>query len=66
VAALLDAQGQVALVVSSGSPAETLGLAVGRAVVLEAVESPTPPDPPTGPRLVEPAQGAGVADRLGS
>jgi hypothetical protein len=55
VAALLDSQGQVALVVNSGSAAETLGLAVGRAVVLEAVEAPAPPDPPTGPTLVEPA-----------
>jgi S-adenosyl-L-methionine hydrolase (adenosine-forming) len=56
VAALLDSQGQVALVVNSGSAAETLGLVVGRAVVLEAVEPPAPPDDgPVGPRLVEPA-----------
>ncbi len=45
VAALLDSQGQVALVVNSGSAAETLGLVVGRAVVLEAIEPPTPLDP---------------------
>jgi S-adenosylmethionine hydrolase len=56
VAALVDSQGQVALVVNSGSAAETLGLVVGRAVVLEAIEAPTPPeDGPAGPRLVEPA-----------
>lgn len=56
VAALLDSQGQVALVVNSGSAAETLGLVVGRAVVLEAVEAPVSPDDgPPAPRLVDPA-----------
>jgi hypothetical protein len=55
VAALLDSQGQVALVVNSGSAAETLGLTVGRAVVLEAVQAPVPPEAPTRPTLVDPA-----------
>jgi S-adenosylmethionine hydrolase len=45
VAALFDSQGQLALVVNSGSAAETLGLAVGRAVVIEAVEAAAPEDP---------------------
>jgi S-adenosylmethionine hydrolase len=50
VAALLDSQGQLALVVNSGSAAETLGLVVGRAVVIEAVETtailgPEAPEP---------------------
>ncbi|HEY7668885.1 MAG TPA: SAM-dependent chlorinase/fluorinase [Actinomycetota bacterium] len=56
VAALLDSQGQVALVVNSGSAAETLGLVVGRAVVLEAIEPPTPLDPgPRPPEELDPA-----------
>jgi hypothetical protein len=55
VAALLDSQGQVALVVNSGSAAETMGLVVGRAVVLEAVEAPVPLEAPARPTLVDPA-----------
>jgi S-adenosylmethionine hydrolase len=55
VAALLDSQGQVALVVNSGSAAETMGLVVGRAVVLEAVEAPVPLEGPARPTLVDPA-----------
>jgi S-adenosylmethionine hydrolase len=50
VAALLDSQGQLALVVNSGSAAETLGLVVGRAVVIEAVETTAP----LGPEAPEP------------
>ena len=35
LAAIMDAQGQLALVVNRGSAAEMLGLAVGKTVVLE-------------------------------
>jgi S-adenosylmethionine hydrolase len=35
LAAIIDSQGQLALVVNQGSAAETLGLAVGKTVVLE-------------------------------
>ena len=40
LAALFDSQGQLALVVNSGSAAETLGLPVGRGVVVESIDAP--------------------------